>query len=127
MAYVLDEIACQAAELVRRQPCLTQVEISRRLDVHRHTLERAISAAGLELPRLRRDAVIEALCRHFSTGPAGQPLKEVWCGLGFTSSSAFARYVRRITGKRPTAFENCLGRGHPGRKKDELALDVLGG
>ena len=101
MGYPRETLAVLARDLVRRQPSLTAVEVSEKLDVHRHTLCRALKVDGKSLASIKRELVFERLNRVFANGQAIS-LKQVWTDLGFASASAFARYIRQATGKSPS-------------------------
>jgi AraC-like DNA-binding protein len=87
-------------ELLRHAPRLTEVEASAMLHVHRHTLQRALKEKHCSFALARRAVVLECLECHFARTDSTS-LKQVWAELGFTSSSAFARYIRHATGKSP--------------------------
>lgn len=88
-------------ELARQVPRLTEAEASERLHVHRHTLQRALKENGSNFALIRQTVVLDRLERHFAAAEAAS-IKQVWTELGFPSSSAFARYIRRATGKSPS-------------------------
>ncbi|HUX68256.1 MAG TPA: helix-turn-helix domain-containing protein [Terriglobales bacterium] len=122
MAYQRQELAELVGILAREHPRLTELEISRRLGVHRHTLRRALEGSGLSLALIKQEVVLARLGRAFAAEPAGS-LKEAWTELGFASAAAFARYVRRATGKSPTQLRG--GRlGQLEHKRDKMRLDA---
>jgi AraC-like DNA-binding protein len=103
MGYQCEKLARLAAELMRQQMSLTAAEVSEKLHVHRHTLRRALKASGRSFALIKQSFVLERLERHFASTQATL-LKEIWTELGFASASAFARYIRRATGKSPHEF-----------------------
>lgn len=109
MGYQQEKLVELAAELVRQQPSLTEAEVSETLHVHRHTLRRALKANGRSFALIKQAFVLECLERHFASAQATS-FKQIWTELGFSSASAFARYIRHATGKPPSE----LRRLHPG-------------
>jgi AraC-like DNA-binding protein len=109
MCYQHKKLVQLAAELVRQQLSLTAAEVSERLHVHRHTLQRALKANGRSFAFIKQAFVLERLERHFARAQATS-LKQVWTELGFASASAFARYIRHATGKSPRELRADWGR-----------------
>ena len=103
MVYQRERLAALAVDLVRRQPRMTLAEASEKLGVHRHTLQRALKASGRSFTHIKRVVVLERLGRGLD-GARAVALKQIWVELGFGSASSFARYVRRATGKPPSAL-----------------------
>ncbi len=101
MAYRQEKLVQLVLDLVRQVPGMTAAEASERLRVHRHTLQRALKSNGCSFALIRRASVLERLGRHFAAAECTS-LKQVWTELGFSSASAFARYIRRATGKSPS-------------------------
>lgn len=124
MAYTRSRLAESAAALLAERPLRTASDISAHLEIHRHTLLRALQDTGTSLAKLREQVVLKRLVAHGTTC-SSTPLKQVWSGLGFGSASAFARFVRRATGLSPTEVCGRVGRAEP--KMDKMDLDVLGG
>lgn len=90
-------------ELLRSEPRLTEREASDKLHVHRHTLQRALKEGKCSFALARRAALLERLETYFA-GSDSRSLKQIWTELGFPSSSAFARYIRHVTGQSPSAL-----------------------
>jgi AraC-like DNA-binding protein len=115
-----------ALECVRKQPSLTAAQVSERLHVHRHTLQRALKANGQSIASIKRSFVLDHLKRHFASTQATS-LKQVWTELGFSSASLFARYIRRATGKSPSDFRaNCAVRRYRAIKRPQKSSDLKG-
>lgn len=105
MAYQRKKLVDLATELVRQQPSLTEAEACDKLGVHRHTLQRALKTNGQSFALLKQASVLAALERQFVSAQA-KSLKQLWSELGFSSASAFARYIRKATGKSPSELRN---------------------
>jgi AraC-like DNA-binding protein len=101
MAYAQEKLVRLILDLVREVPGITAAEASERLGVHRHTLQRALKSKGCSFAVIRQASVLERLGRRFVDAECAS-LKQVWTELGFSSGSAFARYIRRATGKSPS-------------------------
>jgi AraC-like DNA-binding protein len=101
MAYEQEKLLQLVLDLVREVPAMTAAEASERLHVHRHTLQRALKSKGCSFAVIRQVSVLERLERYFASAECTS-LKQVWTELGFSSASAFARYIRRATGKSPS-------------------------
>jgi AraC-like DNA-binding protein len=99
--YEREKLVQRVLDLLRHAPRLTEVEASEMLQVHRHTLQRALKENNCSFALARRAAVLERLECHFARADSTS-LKQVWTELGFPSSSAFARYIRHATGKSPS-------------------------
>lgn len=123
MAYQRKKLVEFATELVRQQPWLTETEVSEKLSVHRHTLQRTLKADGLSFASLKQAAVLEYLEHQFANAQAAS-LKQFWTELGFVSASGFARYIRHATGKSPTELRGNFILGHSGRKRARVSLDA---
>jgi AraC-like DNA-binding protein len=123
MCYQRGKLVELAVDLVRRQPCITVAELSEMLGVHRHTLQRTLKASDRTFPSVKQAVVLERLERHFASAQPAS-LKQVWTELGFASASAFARYVRRATGKAPTNLRAESILGHSAHKRAQTALDA---
>lgn len=122
MGYQRERLLQLVAELLQQQPSLTEAEVSEKLNVHRHTPERALKAGGCSFASLKKIFVLERLERHFAS-PQPTSLKQVWTELGFSSASAFARYIRQATGKSPSELRGNRILGHYARKRAEMSLD----
>ena|SRR6266404_2973547 len=117
MSYGTKKLVELAVDLVRQYPRLTAAEASDRLQVHRHTLQRALKANGLSFGLIKQALVLvlEHLDGRFAFRATS--LKQVWTELGFTSASAFARYIRHATGKSPSELTRRLNLGPFGTQK----------
>lgn len=126
MSYQLEKLVVLAVELLRQKPHQTADEVSAKLGVHRHTLQRALKARDRTFASIKQSIVLERFYCHLAHQRAA-PLKELWTGLGFASASAFARYVRRATSKSPTEHRNGSILGHCERKNSKMHLDEQAG
>lgn len=124
MAFQRDHLVTLATDLLRDLPALTAAVLASRLGVERHTLQRALKAAGLSFARLKQATVLDRLQRHCLANTAPEALKQVWAAMGFTSASSFARYVRRSTGMSPTRVCAELRLHHFAHKSSRLRLDA---
>jgi AraC-like DNA-binding protein len=115
MSYRTKKLVELAVDLVRQHPRLTAAEASDRLQVHRHTLQRALKANGLSFGLIKQALVLEHLDGRLALRATS--LKQVWTELGFTSASAFARYIRHATGKSPSELTRRLNLGPFGTQK----------
>lgn len=103
MSYNLSQVRAAVQNLLRDDPSLPLAQVSERLKVERHTIERAFRLAGTTFRRFREDVAVQ-LAVDLLTGQGGRPLsvKEVSSRLGYTSS-AFTRMIRRRLGTTPSA------------------------
>lgn len=122
MSYHAHRIADLTVGLVQRQPWLSVAEVSERLGIHRHTLQRALKACGRSFASIKLEIVVSRLERHFASG-GPESFKQIWSELGFVSAGSFARYVRHATGRSPTELRADWVSGHLVRKRAELSLD----
>lgn len=115
MSYRGEKLVEFAIDLVRQHPRLTAAEASDRLHIHRHTLQRTLKANDLSFKLIKQALVLERLDDRFALRLTS--LKQVWTELGFASASAFARYIRHVTGKSPSELTGRLNFGPFGADK----------
>jgi AraC-like DNA-binding protein len=129
MAYVRDNLIRAIEDLMSSNPSLSESEIGARLGVHRHTVHRALELRGTSVTLLRKRLVLRRLLAHcHGSGPtAAESLKAVWAGAGFSSASAFSRFVRRTVGYTPTDLCDAFHSGQLGKELAKLGLDVWRG
>lgn len=123
MSYQREKLAELVVGLVRQQPRLTLAEVSEKLHVHRHTLQRALKAGGRSFALIRQSFVLERLECHLASSHV-MSLKQVWTELGFASASAFARYIRHATGRSPSQLRADCTLGHSAHKRSRMSLDA---
>lgn len=126
MGYQPETLIKLAVELLRQHPWLTAAEVSERLHVHRHTLQRALKANGRSFALIRQAFVLEQVAIHFANVQATS-LKQVWTELGFASASAFARYIHHATGKSPSELRADCILGHSARDRARMKVDARKG
>lgn len=124
MSYAYDQLAEAAVRLLQQRPALRLEEIADRLRVHRHTLHQALAACGGDFASLKRSAVLRRLAQSFETA---EPFKDVWARSGFSSASAFARYIRHATGRTPSRLRAEYVSGQLGPELARMGLDLRGG
>ena len=122
MAYPHNELVRAIERLLSASPLLTESEISARLSIHRHTIHRALTLHGTSLVRIRRRLVLDRLLAHCSAPP--EPIKAVWTTMGFSSASAFSRFVRRATGYAPMELCDAVRSGQLESRIAKMGLDV---
>jgi AraC-like DNA-binding protein len=121
VSYQREKLVELTVELLRHQPRLTVAETADMLQVHRHTLQRALKFSGCSFALIRHEFILERFERHSAGGSSS--LKQLWTELGFSSSSAFARYIRHATGKSPSELRANNNLGHSARKRSTTTLD----
>jgi AraC-like DNA-binding protein len=108
MAYDRPALVNIALRLLRENPNTTLRQLSSRLGVDRHTLERAfLLVTGDPLRRHKRQAKLNQVCDLLSEG-IHLSIKEVAFRVGFSSQAAFARFVRESTGQTPLMLRSRL-------------------
>lgn len=106
MAYDLHGLARQVSDLIVRKRGITLTELSQRLGVDRHTVEKAILvAAGTTFRNFRRKLLFDEAVTLLRAEP-NLPVKEVAFKLAFTSPRSFARFIKGASGKTPTELRN---------------------
>lgn len=94
MSYSRELICRGVAELLAATPRLRLDEVAVRLGVERHTVTRALAAAGRDFRRLRDEATMAAL-RRLQAGGAPRSAKVLARELGFSSAAALGHYLQR--------------------------------
>lgn len=90
------------------EPRLSLTELSSRLSVHRHTIEKAVQVSACRTFRsLQQEMLFRRACQLLETDDA-KSIKEVAFSLGFGSTRAFGRFVRRLSGQTPTRLRGSL-------------------
>lgn len=99
-------------ERVRRElehePRLSLAQLSSRLSVHRHTIEKAVQASASRTFRsMQQEILFRKACELLNADDA-RSIKEVAFSLGFGSTRAFGRFARRLSGQTPTQLRDSL-------------------
>ena len=82
-------------------PCITLRELSQRLRVSGRTIERSCRLSfGKSFRRFRQETLVTRVTRIFELEP-DIAIKELSYGVGFKSTSSFARAIKRASGLRP--------------------------
>lgn len=102
MAYDLDSLARQTKNLIVNERSITLTEVSRRLGVDRHTLEKAVvTVAGMNFRHFRHRLLFDEAVAMLRAEP-NLSVKEVAFKFGFSSQRSFGRFIKSISGKPPT-------------------------
>jgi AraC-like DNA-binding protein len=125
MAYVQDDLIRAIEHLMSGHPLLSESEIGSHLGIHRHTVHRALEIKGKSVALLRKRLVLGQLLAHcHACGPASaESLKAVWTRAGFSSASAFSRFIRHAVGCTPVDFCDAFHSGQLDNKLAILSLD----
>jgi len=86
---------------LHESPRKTLRELSRDLRVSDRTIEKAVHLSTGRSFKCFREGVFLTQVRHLLTARPDVPIKEVSLGLGFKSSSSFARAIKRASGLVP--------------------------
>jgi AraC-like DNA-binding protein len=114
MSYNCTLLFYRVSACLRENPRKTLRELSRELRVSDRTIEKAVSlATGATFKQFREGVFLGQVRQLFSARP-DVTIKEVSLGLGFNSSSSFARAVRRVSGLAPEQLRSCVGCQHAG-------------
>jgi AraC-like DNA-binding protein len=114
MSYEPRVVSSAALTLLRSSPAITLCEISERLNLDRHTIERACRAVtGQTFRSLRARSRFEAGCELLIQHPP-LSIKEVSARLGFGTPQSFARFIARMSGVPPADLRIHLARGAEG-------------
>jgi transcriptional regulator GlxA family with amidase domain len=104
MSYALNAIVDQLSKEVRANPHVTLKEVCQRLNVERHSVERAFrQKTGHSFREMRRDALLD-LARDLPTSQPHLSVKEIAARAGYQSAQAFARSFKKSTGIAPHEF-----------------------
>jgi AraC-like DNA-binding protein len=110
LAYDLYALFLSVSRDLQSVPCPSLEELSQRLDVERHTLERAVrGATGTNFRDFRSRMRLEQAKNVLRTRP-NQTIKEVAFSLGFHSPRAFCRFVKAASGCSPKEVRRQLSK-----------------
>src|SRR5262245_32800109 len=109
MAYDGHRLFAVVDSLLANNPRITLHEISDRLGVERHTVEKAVRLESKKTFReLQRQYLYRQACGLLSEFPP-KPLKQIASNLGYSTVQAFHRFLVRNSGLRPTELRRILG------------------
>jgi AraC-like DNA-binding protein len=117
MTYEITIVFEKAVAALEENPWRHLRAVSEALGVERHTVERAFqSRAGTTFRTFRREMMLAKVKDLLASHPTA-PIKEVAFNLGYSSSRAFARFVRNAFGCCPCELRRQLmGSGQPACK-----------
>jgi AraC-like DNA-binding protein len=110
MAYDLGALFTRINHQLHSVPCPSLEELSDRLQVERHTIEKAVREAT---GRTFRDVRSRILLEHAKTLLGGRPnqtIKEVAFQLGYQSPRSFCRFVKATSGCSPKEFRKMIAK-----------------
>ncbi len=113
MTYNHPKILQELDMLVSRNPRIQLSEISSRLGMNRHTIERAVLTSKKMSFREYRTAHLLQRAT-WMLKESGLTVKQIGAGLGYPSLSSFCRFVHRSTGKSPCQLRRENGNGTAG-------------
>jgi two-component system, response regulator YesN len=88
---------------------LSLEDLSRRIRVERHTIEKAVKqATGLTFRKLRNQVMLEKAKALLKSEP-NRSIKEIAFKLNYRSHRAFSRFVRTMGGYSPKEFRQMRG------------------
>lgn len=93
--------------LLRSDHKITLRAASSRVRIDRHYIELACRIHGATFRQLRTAALRELALRLLAE-QRSQSIKAIAIDLGFSSSSAFCRFMRKTTGRTPTEWREAL-------------------
>lgn len=82
-------------------PYLQLGDLSRRLRVERHTIEKAVKTATGKTFRQFRTKLLLERATHVLTENPNHSIKEIAFNLGYNSQRSFCRFIRTTTGYSP--------------------------
>jgi AraC-like DNA-binding protein len=104
MSYALHALAAQLTAELRKDPSLTLEVFCQRINVERHSIERALrQTTGYSFREIRRGVLLD-LARELLAHHPNLSVKEIALRLGYQSAQAFARAFKKSTGHPPHDF-----------------------
>ena len=101
MAYDLNGLFNRIHRSLRSTPYLSLHELSIRICVERHTIEKAVKkATGKTFREVRNDMLLEQARGLLDSNP-NQSIKEVAFKLGYRSQRSFSRFIKSSVGCSP--------------------------
>ena len=101
MAYDLEGVFIRVKNALIEAPRTSLCEVSYRLGVERHTIEKAVRAhTGRAFRNLRNDIALDAAVAQLCSQP-NRSIKEISYDCGYESPRAFSRFIRSSCGFAP--------------------------
>jgi AraC-like DNA-binding protein len=101
MAYDLPRLFESVRPQLHSAPNMHLDELSRRLQVDRHTIKKAVKlATGKTFRELRKGILLEQAIKQLRSDPI-RSIKQVAYDLGYGSQRSFCRFVRAVAGCSP--------------------------
>lgn len=113
MAYDLHGLYNQISLLMHSRPYIQLEELSQRLCVERHTIEKSVKeATGKTFRELRSSMRLARATQVLGDNPT-QSIKEIAYHLGYNSQRSFCRFIKTTTGFSPKELRerNNMARG----------------
>lgn len=104
MAYDLNGLFIRVHHHLKTIPLLTLVELSSRISVERHTIEKSVKLATGQTFRKMRNELLLAHAKHLLDANPNHSIKEVAFKLGYRSQRSFSRFMRSASGCSPKEF-----------------------
>lgn len=97
-------------------PCCSLSDLSRELQISRHTIQNTVKAVtGKKFRDLREELLLARVKKLLVSGP-GTTIKRVALEVGYRSTRSFSRAVRRACGASPTQLRTRITKKLPCRK-----------
>jgi AraC-like DNA-binding protein len=106
MTYDLKAIFNVVRETLEQAPLTPLREISSRLRIERHTIEKAIRLVTGDSFRNLRKSIVSSLAINQLAASPHKSIKEICFALGFGSTRTFSRTIKRVCGKPPRELRN---------------------
>lgn len=101
MAYDLHGLFRRIGNEMHLRPYIQLEELSQRVCVERHTIEKAVKeATGNTFREFRTRMLLERATRLLNDNPA-QSIKEIAFNLGYNSQRSFCRFIKTAAGCSP--------------------------
>ena len=105
MAYSRVDVFARLSAELDEHPTSTLAAVAARLQIHRHTVTEVVRAAtGLHFRDWRSQRLF-ARCCQLLRNRGTLSIKEISVRAGFSSTTAFDRFIKRCSGRRPTELE----------------------
>lgn len=104
MAYDLSGLYVRVQLHLKATPLLTLEELSARINVERHTIEKSVKQATGQTFRQVRNGLLLAHAKHLLDSHPNHSIKEVAFKLGYRSQRSFSRFMRSEAGCSPKEF-----------------------
>lgn len=107
MAYNIEKISEAVIGRLESHPLATLRDLSQEFKVGERIIEKAVKAnKGIAFRELRRELLLRKAC-DFLDQP-NRSVKEVSFLLGFSSPKAFARFIKRASGRTATQLRHAI-------------------